>query len=81
VARSVTATVTGEEVTLARAGLEDVVGTVTADAPLTGAVLGPDVDACTGLRFGGGDPIPTSTLEFRTPPRRTTELVSRFVLP
>ncbi len=78
---SVAARVDGTTVELARDGLDPVVGSFTADGRLAVDVLGPDERACTGLRFGGDEPVPTSTVEVTTAPRRETELVSRFELP
>jgi hypothetical protein len=79
---SVTLGGTGEgDLTLARPGREPVRATFRSDAPFDLTVLGPDGSSCAGLRFGGDEPMPTTTLELRTAPGRATELVSRFELP
>jgi hypothetical protein len=77
---SVTADLEGETLTLVREGLDDVVGTITSDGELTGALLRDDAERCAGLRFGGGEPEPTTTVEFTTARQRRTEIVSRFEL-
>lgn len=77
---SVVATVDGDGVVAERDGSEPVTVGFRSEADLDVNVRGPDPDACTGLRFGGGEPIETSTVEVRTEPRQVTEIVSRFEL-